>query len=284
MHFLSAFERSLDIMQKHDNWTEIYNNSIFKPNEKNLIFPKPFHNSHAISTSSLFLGKPIDENKWEINPFSCRTYFKPTVKGSMADIIVSGISKYANDTETVMIERNDKDYTDGWLIDVGDLEKRTKRKVMKYGGLGYIDMKIALYGTYSSGTLALFLPYEYFNHEINIVEEKAIDYIPKILFCEVNEKRGDKECNIEKDLDIYVGGIQADKQAITEVKYLNKQLCILVEVPINARLSNRNHHPQTTSEHYIFGLEVNVSVNNTSVNHSNGACSIANIIWENANK
>ena len=161
-------------------------------------------------------------------------------------------------------------------MDVGKVERETKEKVNKYGGLGYIDMKTALYGIPSSGTLKLWLPYEGMSKHVDMKDDvPASDYFKSVVLCEVNEKRGDKECNMASDLSFSVGGTTVSKEQVARIKgiasYLKKDICIRVDIPGSAKISSKAG---------IFGLGIDVAVTNSAVSRENGACSISHVIWE----
>ena len=272
MHFVKGFECALDIMERDNDWESKYVQLDEMP-----LLPKPIHEK----ASPLFRGVPAVNDEWIMNHLACRTNFLPSLGGSITDLVGSGMSPFADTAEKVMDDRSNNDYENGWLLDVGTLEKRTKRKVLNLGGLGYIDMKIALYGTTSSGKLEMFLPYET-GEPTDLKSKKTLlddagtmeanRFISHIIVCEVNEKRGENECDVGTDMSFLVGGVIANVEKMSEVQYLKKEICIKMNVPKNAKLVSRNDRN---------GLEVEISVNNPSVNHDDGACNIAHVVWEN---
>ena len=180
--------------------------------------------------------------------------------------------------------RDDALFNGGWVMDVGKLERDTKLKVLKYGGLGYIDMKTALYGIPSSGILKLWLPYEGSDtNNVHSLVDDASKYINAVVLCEVNEKRGDDECKMVSDLDIRVGNVPIPKSGISQVKdvasYLKKDICIRVEVPKGAKLTTKSSGAAGTNN--PLGLALEVTVTRSTVSRENGACSISHVIWEN---
>ena len=162
-------------------------------------------------------------------------------------------------------------------MDVGQVERETKLKVQKYGGLGYIDMKTALYGIPSSGALKLWLPYEISSTRPvqSTGDVQARTYFNSVVLCEVNEKRGDKECSMVSDLAFRVGGTLVSKADITQINtvasYLKKDICIRLEIPKEAKLSARGAE---------YGLPVDIAVSRADVSRENGACSLSHVIWE----
>ena len=153
-------------------------------------------------------------------------------------------------------------------------------KVQKYGGLGYIDMKTALYGIPSSGTLKLWLPYELSatNPVQSTGDIQARIYFNSVVLCEVNEKRGEKECNMVSDLAFEVGGVAVAKAGVTQIKgvasYLKKDICTRLDIPTDAKLSTKGN---------AFGLPLDITVTRSDVSRENGACSISHVIWEHNN-
>mmetsp|Transcript_61880 Transcript_61880/g.73334 ORF Transcript_61880/g.73334 Transcript_61880/m.73334 type:complete len:628 (-) Transcript_61880:90-1973(-) len=226
------------------------------------------------SLQSLLFGVN-DGDQWRMNAVSCRTSFQPNLSGHLKDIVVSGM---VEPKEGILEIRPDSYYEHGWTIDVGETERKTKIKVEKFGGLGYIDMKEALYGVPQSGPLELFLPYELSTdklpHKLRHETNTAKRWFQSIVICEVSEKRGDNECDMEKNLDITVGGVPAQgvsKIGETGVEYLGKKICINVVIPEKAIVSLQPR----------VGLSVVVKVRG-NVTRKNGACTISHVIWEHA--
>ena len=211
-----------------------------------------------------------------MNKVSCRTSFLPTISGKLESIVESGLAK---DDEDMLQARDDSLYDGSWVMDVGKLERDTKIKVQKYGGLGYIDMKTALYGIPSSGTLRIKIPHERHADEGGVspsAGESADKYFHSVVLCEVNEKRGDDECKMTHDLDIKLGGESVPKSDISQVKgvasYLKKDICIRIGIPAEATILLDGQEP---------GLLLEITVSGKNVSRENGACSISHVIWEN---
>jgi len=172
-------------------------------------------------------------------------------------------------------------------MDVGKMERNTKRKVEKAGGMGYIDMKLALYGVPESGTLSLWLPYEGPPHDHSHDDDLEADHwFDSLVVCEVNEKRGDDECKMESDLRFVVGGVESGNvtKITSTASYLKKDVCVNVEIPKEAKVTRRKDSikPEDTAEGHDNGegLAVDITVIGKAVTRSGGACSISHVVWE----
>lgn len=294
MYFVEAFKYIVENSHTFSSETTI-------KNKKLTSLPEPVYKDNS-DHSAITIGVPNSDNsnEWHMSHTSCRTSFKPNMSGPLSDIITSGLSPEANSPENVMTDHKEEDFEKGWLVDVGTVEKKTKRKVESFGGMGYIDMKIAIYGTSKSGTLEMWLPYEDEDSQ-NVNQSKkslrsidtrrANQYFKSLILCEVNEKRGNDECNFSQDLHIEIGGAKVVSiSKMNAAAYLKKQICIHVEIPSEAQISK---HPLTASSYNNedpflnfegktdIGLEVKVSVSNENVSFENGACSISHVVWTN---
>lgn len=273
MHMIDAVEAALNVMEEDANWRE---NVLQRNLSLGGMLPAPVTNVGNTGALSILQGAPSndDSSKWHMNRVSCRTSFLPNMFGNLNSIIESGVTK---DEDDMLQSREDSLFNGGWVMDVGKVERETKVKVQKYGGLGYIDMKTALYGIPSSGTLKLWLPYEL--SATNPVQSTgdviAATYFNSVVICEVNEKRGDKECNMLSDLAYEVGNVAVEKAGVTQLKgvasYLKKDICIRLDIPKDAKLSTKGSD---------FGLPVAVTITRSDVTRENGACSISHVIWE----
>ncbi|KAL7542174.1 hypothetical protein ACHAXR_011579 [Thalassiosira sp. AJA248-18] len=279
VHMLDALDVALEVMEKDINWR----NAIIaqeQQRDKKIALPPPITDASNTGVASLLHGSALqsDSSKWHMNHISCRTSFLPNTSGDFNSIVESGVTK---DDEDMLQARDDSLFDGGWVMDVGKLERDTKLKVQKYGGLGYIDMKTALYGIPSSGTLKLWIPYEGRTKSTTQPDDNAgaSKYFNAVVLCEVNEKRGDKECNMMSDLGFRVGDAAVSKDHVSQVKgvasYLKKDICIRVEIPEEAQISVKG------GENHGFGLAVEITVTGAGVSRENGACSISHVIWEN---
>ena len=278
MHVYDALNVALDMMEKEIDWREVMITKERRLRDKTarMALPHPVMDVTNTGAASLLHGTKSEQGEWQMNHVSCRTSFLPNISGDLDSIVTSGVTK---DDEDMLKTRDDALFDGGWVMDVGKLERDTKLKVQKYGGLGYIDMKTALYGVPSSGTLKLWIP-----HEGGLKEgstrpndgDAASKYFDAVVLCEVNEKRGDKECKMTSDLGFRLGGTDVPKGSVTQVKgvasYLKKDICIRLDVPKEAKISSRNGEG---------GLAVEVAVTGTGVTRENGACSISHVIWTN---
>jgi len=222
--------------------------------------------------------KPLNaEPNWQMNHVSCRTSFDPVLNGYLRDIVQSPVQAQKDlltDRDESLIER-------GWVWDVGLLERKTKLKVNavglgKCGGLGYIDMKMALYGIHSSGKLSLWLPSSKGRAATSVDDTYASGHYKSLVICEVNEKREGAPCDMENDMEVTVGGKKATSiryMSFTGVEYLGRNVCINVRVPEGAKLDSRG---SVTKE---IGLPVDIVVTNRKLTQK-GACSISHVVWE----
>ena len=284
MRFLDALDAAIDMLD---------NNVIVEGDDKHVklaLLPPPIsmqkNDIGPATPARLLYGIPLGDARddaqvpWHMDPVSCRTSFLPNIQGGLAEIVVSGLAEDVGDD---LKSRDDTQYSSGWVVDVGKVERETKRKVEKVGGLGYIDMKNALYGIPESGTLRLSLPHErpVHNHPHDQDSDMlARHWFDTLVFCEVNEKRGKDECTPEKDMAFVVGGVKSKAVQITNAAaYLKKSICINVDIPVDARVMVKDTGDEGT-ENAIVELTVDVSVSNKSINRKNGACSISHVVWQ----
>ena len=258
----------------------------------------------------LLYGHPLPNThnrKLVMKQVSCRTSFLPAQDESttLPTVVVSGLVEPDLD---MMKDRTDQMYGKGWVLDVSKVERDTKRKVDRCGGLGYIDMKVALYGIPDSGTLRLFLPLEpqqhHIVHEHGETEDdlRADHWVDDILLCEANDKRSDEACKLERDLDLEIGGAPVHK--VTPVEgagvYLNRKTCVHIGLPKTAvvqKLSTvkktdgtaltaedqerwkQQLKKKTAGNQDILGLVVDITPK-APVNRKDGACCLSHILWE----
>lgn len=240
MHMVDALEEALEEMESNADWRS----DVLKREQQNKepFLPPPVTGVSQTGAVSILHGHamPSDSSKWSMNRISCRTSFLPNVSGNLTSIVESGVT---TDDEDMLRPRADALFEGGWVLDVGKLERDTKLKVQQYGGLGYIDMKTALYGVPSSGTLRLWLPHEGRGDGVPApaAGAGAARHFPAVVLCEVNEKRGDRECRPRSDLALRAGGATVAPGGVSQVdevaSYLNKKICIRVEVPDDAKIS-----------------------------------------------
>lgn len=297
---------------------------------------------HGVLSTEVGEEEPISgeagsvEGHWYMNPIHCRTSFEPTVGGRLEDSIISGT--YAQKMDP-LFPKGPMMYNHGWVLDLGPEATRIERMLQQYK-LGYVYSTVAYYGIPPSGGLKLFLPYEE-NESVPtyILEEaedtnnvgggkrrnKAKDGTPipeyvqfeNIVVCGANEHWGDKQCNMETDVDFIVGGEMA-----TEVHYIDatgvsdgKRICVTMSVPNNAThttkelmmkeantqeqergktmktedgKSIRYQSPanetgggqlEMSSTTGTFGLSLHILVKG-KVFWNDGPCSISHVVWE----
>mmetsp|Transcript_20574 Transcript_20574/g.30186 ORF Transcript_20574/g.30186 Transcript_20574/m.30186 type:complete len:838 (+) Transcript_20574:124-2637(+) len=295
-----------DSSKDHDG--EESSSSSHKQIESSLLFGVPFKTNKIPTTESddedtddlPKIPQQTDPIPWIMNPIHCRTSFDPTQYGTLNSIITSGTSA---DNIDLMLPKGAMFYNNGWVLDYGEGEKKAKRSLQKYDGLGYIDSKKAYYGTKPSGNLTMFLPYEqHHNHPRDTVKrlnqfpapmpkdgDQATTWFKSIVICEVNEKRGDDECNIARDFTFVVGGTRSDRVHIidTSASYLGKKICVAFPIPRGALLTTNTTPTNTDTDATTdqstvpqIGLSLDVAVHNPNVLVDNGACSVSHVIWE----
>jgi len=246
------------------------------------LLPEPTHGRNIIPLDafSLFYGQPTSDqmsSPWKMNQIHCRTSFDPILKNNLRDIIVSGVT--AEDVD-IMLPKGAQLYNKGWVLDLGDGEKKAKKKLERYGNLGYIDSKKAFYGIKASGPLEMFLPcIDSDDIEIQSLSVFATECFKNIVVCEVNDKHTKgTECNLNNDLSFVVGGMTSqDVKPVnaTGAFYWGRNICIRVGIPSESLLSKSKG---------LVGLSFAISVATTSVMIRSGPCSISHVIWEQSNK
>jgi hypothetical protein len=143
MHFLDVIKEAILMLE-----SDMVDIDKEKHSKLNLL-PKPVSNVKTNegpnSPNQILYGIPLDDSDpdglWHMDPVSCRTSFLPNINGSLNDIVISGVAQNVGDD---LQSRDDAQYSSGWVLDVGKVERETKRKGLKYGGFGYIDMKVSI--------------------------------------------------------------------------------------------------------------------------------------------
>jgi len=300
MHIMEALEVAADIMvgdvQVPSEWWNLNQSGAKSSQGGDLPEPVSLSRNQASSThiDSLLYGEirrdSPSSSAWKMNRVSCRTSFDPNFFGPLQDIVESGL---LGEEKDMLSERDPKMYESmaGWVLDVGKLERDTKKKLVKFGGLGYIDMKKAFYGISTSGPLKLWLPLGGKNIEgggslrsmnADIVldpKKNAKSEVETLVVCEVNEKRGDGECKLDKDISYLIGGVHATDVLYVEgtgLAYLGKQVCVHIGVPPSASLSKCKIKGQAEK----WGLSVEFRVTNEKISVKSGACSVSHVVWE----
>lgn len=292
VHLLDAVESAGKIMKEDPNWRQ--NNKVISSEGSVSEFKLPPPQTSPLDSEVKLLdGTETSKGSWQLNTVSCRTSFLPVVADAktITSILVSGA---AEDDGDATKSKDDSMYNTGWVIDVGKVERDTKRKVEKKGGMGYIDMKLALYGIPESGPVKFWLPYEGDKTLMSGGATYAKHYFDTIVVCEVNEKRGNKECQMDSDIKFTVGGTpSADTKKIKSIaSYLKKEICVQIPVPEGAQITKRKDvevsdsglHGNIANEGNIddIGMFLEAEVINKAVSRADGACSISHVVWEHA--
>ena len=300
MHFIEAMEKAIELREKENapgSTGRQLSNEI--PN-----FSKPLSNKLPVNdpeVTELLFGHPKsnDENQLMMKQLSCRTSFLPATDHSktLPSVVVSGIAEANLD---IMVDRTDDHYKEGWVLDVSKVERDTKRKVESCGGLGYVDMKIAMYGIPESGKIRLWLPFEgpsHDHHDHDGSDAVAKHWFDDFVLCEANDKRDEKACRLDRDLELIVGGVEVASEKIHPLKgaaeYLKRPTCVNVGIPNDAsvtplgdvrtpdgRLLSKNEKARFGAyKDDALGILVDVTAK-PSVTRQNGACCLSHIVWE----
>ena len=245
------------------------------------IFPPPLSTAlpeNPPAIQSLLYGHG-DDTEYQMHTLSCRTNFEPAADHDnlLTSIITAGMVPDAT-AETILEKRSDEMYSQGWVLDVSELERDTKIKVDKCGGLGYIDMKMALYGIGKSGPLDLWLPVDESGHEthdhVSSDGTEALHWIESLVVCEANEKRPETACRLTHDLQYTVGGVEITSPVPVlhgAGEYLKRPTCVAVPIPTEARL--------TQNDNGAWGLPVRVQPA-SRITREGGACCLSHLVWE----
>jgi hypothetical protein len=313
MHFLAALEvvalaDGMDDEEKAHTFLYQHcpSNDIPSATSNTVPLPEPLNEKAKNSTdawnSILFGESQLSKSQdWHMNVVQCRTSFEPIVSGDMSEIVVSG---GVGDDLDIMLPKSKMYYNSGWVLDLSDDEKRSKRNLDRFQGHGFIDSKKAYYGIFTSGPLQLFLPYESTTGNIqNLprIGDIANRWFKSIVICEVNERRRSTACNAVFDMHFVVGGVNASQISSidnTATTYFGKKLCTHMSVPDTSTitsiselkvsgkfLSNKQskvHRSATISDNQV-GLLLTVSVHNHRINRRDESCSISHVVWEQIN-
>lgn len=276
MEFVDALELAVHIAETDPNWVQEYSDFYSSTDHDTPTFPKPFSktlpdNAQTPAIDRLLFGHEVDDNpgQYQIHHVACRTNFLPATDHSkvLPNIVVSGLAS-GSTADTIMTPRTDEEYTKGWVLDVSTVERETKVKVEKCGGLGYEDMKIALYGVPESGTLRLWLPIEsphilrHHGHhgvhdhfgddgKLELEDLLASHWLDSLVLCEANEKRSAEACRLDHDLHLTVGGVDVPPSSIVHVhgagEYLKRPTCVHVTIPETSQMTPLDQVRQTTN-------------------------------------
>jgi len=278
MHLIDAIEIAIDVGKDKEGREHLRTTSLPPlPRGRNLPDPVSKFDSSKSGSSLRFgvksSGSPLTNETWKMNTISCRTSYDPILSGDLKDIVLSGMVEHKD----ILYDRTENLFEKGWVLDVGLLERNTKIKVDKCGGLGYIDMKKSLYGLASSGPLMMKIPWQNAEKSLSglpIEGDAASRWFKSLTICEVNEKRKGNPCKIDRDISFDVGGARVSKidvLSFTGVKYLGQEICFSIDIPPDAKVTKHGGE---------FIIRFDASVQNTDLNYE-GACSISHVIWEN---
>jgi hypothetical protein len=310
MYFCNAIEQAIQLTQQQKDWKRRYSTEpASATTTSRMVFPPPLTEPppNDAAVTNLLYGHQqhdSDSNKsqeYRMHHVSCRTNFLPALDSDkiLPSIVVSGLSPSlpGGDLDNILTERTDAHYRSGWVMDVSSIERDTKLKVDACGGLGYVDMKIALYGIPESGTLRFWLPVQ--PEQKSSSSTLASDYLHELVICEANEKRPDKACHLDHDLTYTVGGVKVGQTTMIKgaAEYLKRSTCVHVGIPAKAQVTSLDQvkdskgNPLTTdvqrrlagshpsAEKHLVGLVVDIQVTG-AVTRKDGACCISHIVWE----
>ena len=302
MYFVPAVEEAQKIMSSQLDWKAKYRHV---PSYTAVSFPKPLakplpKNSQGVT--DLLFGHPTNKSGDEVytmKKLSCRTNFLPATDQDrvLPSIIVSGLSPGVT-ADNIMEERSDEAYNSGWVLGVSKVERETKIKVEKCGGLGYVDLKTALYGIPESGTLRMWLPMEatasHGGHKHDN-DKNASHWFDELVVCEANEKRPEEACHLDSDLEFTVGGVQVDSPQMIAgaAEYLKRKTCVHVGIPPEAKVTelgdvqSAGGDALSVDERRRFGSLPNDQVGlivdvkaKGNVSRKDGACCLSHVVWE----
>jgi hypothetical protein len=345
MYFVDALEVALDIQSRNANWRTKYGTTTTTttttpqrggggghppnkvqfgppmeavprdnhPNVTSLLYGHVVAQTSKVKTTTTTTG-----NHYEMHAVQCRTNFEPATDetNDLVSIVVSGLAPgAANAARDILTERSDELYASGWVVDVSRVERETKLKVEACGGLGYVDMKIALYGIPSSGPLQLWLPItdsatnrrnQHMHSNRDNDSREASRYVSELIVCEANEKRPKSACQLDTDLEYTVGGIVVATSAVSWIhgaaEYLKRPTCVHVGIPVGAtatpwsssdylaaaaaaassKTQRRRGAPDDARRKDELGLVVEIRVSNAKVTRERGACCVSHVVWESA--
>jgi len=309
MYFVGAVEKALDIMKEDPNWKVTYGNSHDEVATSSVAFPAPLGGSLPDNdpqvTRLLYGHNEGNSDRYLMKHVSCRTSFLPAIDQDkvIPSVIVSGWNE-AEGTENILSDRSDAAYKSGWVLDVSKVERETKLKVEgeSCGGLGYVDMKIALYGIPESGKLRLWLPaHGNSNDKEGGDKSPASEWFTSLIICEANEKRPKDACQLDSDVRYTVGGVAASttKMVAGAAEYLKRRTCVSVDIPKDAKVTSieelrsaKENAPipldvksrllagKEQQKQPLVGLVVDIEITG-QVTRKDGACCISHVVWEN---
>lgn len=273
MHFLAALEilAAVDLGLHH-----------FQPfsDMTSSALPPPISTTVDATMHSIMYGVATEENvtipSWEMRPVQCKTTFDPMVAGPLKDIIVrSSSNNNIQESLDIMLPKSLMFYNAGWVLDIGESERKAKQQLLRYGGLGFVDSKKAYRGVHASGPIQFFLSLPNNDADALTTTNTTLEQQHSVILCEPNEQNDSSSCDLSKDVSYTIGGVLVeDVKAITEsgFTYLGKSICVHFLVPRKAVKSQMG-----TSNTDGFLLEI--SVTNPVVRKQSQACGISHAIW-----
>ena len=285
--------------------------------------PVTINATTAKEWSSVFFGVPYNgdlkssggsastqnSQQWKMNPVHCKTLYEPQYgptegkdSGSLTSIVVSGSTGEDMD---IMLPKSHMFYNEAWVLDLSEGEKEAKRKLDRFGGLGFHDSKKAYRGLFNSGALRFFLPY-YDSDEGGQAEDgspevgdAARNWFQTVVVCEVNERREPSACQTGSDITFKTGGIKATEVILLDAPgtlYLGKKICSYINIPEEARITSREammledptlpggdrlEATTSTQENKVSpGLSLELTVHNHHIVARDDACSVSHVVWE----
>jgi len=159
-------------------------------------------------------------------------------------------------------------YNKGWVLDLSEAERLAKRKLDRFGGLGFVDSKKAYYGIYNSGPISFHLPLEQAADGDKVA-------LKTVVICQVNERQRDLDaCQPDKHMAYWIGGQNVSQAAMMDAPgtlYLGRKLCIDLTIPDGAIVTI--FEGQT-------GVNVTAQVTDEHIMKKELACSISHVVWE----
>jgi len=225
-------------------------------------------NKSSSPWTSILLGNPKNDTYWDLKPVQCRTSFDPILEGNLKDIL---ISKNVEDTMDIMLPKGPMVYNAGWVLDLGDAEKRAKQKLDRYGGLGFLDSKKAYYGVHASGVIEFFLP----SREMS-----------SVIVCESNENRNSMSCNMKTDASYSIGGALVEDEDISAIDtigftYLGRSICVHIAVPSKATVTtnDKSMNNESITGAGSKGFVLAVAVKSKRIRSKAQSCNVSHLIW-----
>jgi hypothetical protein len=267
MHFLAALEivAAVDLGLHHFQQQPVFE-------IPSALLPPPISSTVDATMHSIYYGvftkQGLKNSSWEMRPVQCKTTFDPILAGPLKDILVS---TNIQDSLDIMLPKSLMFYNSGWVLDLGESERKAKQQLLRYGGLGFVDTKKAYRGVHASGPIQFFLSLPSDSESLN----KTTEEHHSVIVCEPNEQKESLSCDITKDITYTIGGVVVeDTKAITEsgFTYLGRSICVLVPVP---KMAVKSQVGTCNTDGFLLELVVT----NPLIRKKTQACSISHVIW-----